>query len=256
MNPNRYKIKKPLLSFVATLLVASLHILSNSETNNEVKGGSMTTQSWFKIKNCSELEVIQYKSISDRNIKSQLTIKDGSAIVSLMESIEKIPVEGEMMISFGPKAENIDLVFKCGKETERIEIYEKKFKTPSTGFNTSANHLELAVYNTIETLLHPKINKNILKVKDLEIKFLRPTIFSITYQGNVIHSPSPSDKSPESGEKYLIKGPKNQTEVLIIPTLSKKSMSFKINRKAFTLHEMSADKESKKGESYFSITSI
>lgn len=74
-----------------------------------------------------------------------------------MTRIEKIPANGDMMKSFGSQTEEIDLVFHCGDQTQTIEIFNQRFKTPSTGFNTDRNAIEIeqGLYSEINALLFP-----------------------------------------------------------------------------------------------------
>lgn len=113
---------------------------------------------WFQNKNCASLEIKKYKSISNHDIIKSVKIDDAKFIQSLMERIEKIPPDGDRMKSFGGGAEQIDLVFYSGDKAETIQIFEKSFKTPSTGFN-SKNEIETNLYNEIDAILFHGINK-------------------------------------------------------------------------------------------------
>jgi hypothetical protein len=108
---------------------------------------------WFTHKGCTSLEIEKYKSISDPQIIASATITDMAKINSLMERIEKLPVDGDVMISFSENAANTNLIFKCDKGDQVIEIYDGGFKTPSTGFNTDSDVEEKELINEIEGYL-------------------------------------------------------------------------------------------------------
>lgn len=110
---------------------------------------------WFSNKNCSCLEVKKLKSISQRKVIKSIKIEDPHVIQNFMARIEEIPANGDMMKSFGPQAEEIDLVFYCGDQSQTIEIFNQQFKTPSTGFNSERKEIEEHLYSDINTLLFP-----------------------------------------------------------------------------------------------------
>ena len=122
--------------------------------NEQIKKNNSTkaAQSWFKNTAFSALEITQFNSISNHGIKKSVLINDPRIIQGLVQGILQLPTDGDMMISFGPDAEHIELVFKNGTEQEVVEVYQKKFKTPSTGFH-GANELEKGLYQKIEKLL-------------------------------------------------------------------------------------------------------
>lgn len=107
---------------------------------------------WFNNTSFSSLEIVQYKSISSRDLIKSVTISNSKRIQSLVTGILQIPVNGDMMISFGPDAKYLKLIFKNKTEEETIEVIQHKFKTPSTGFHSS-NELEKNLYSEIENLL-------------------------------------------------------------------------------------------------------
>jgi hypothetical protein len=110
------------------------------------------SRKWFTNTSFTALEITKFKSISSKDIEKSITIRDSKSIQSLVQGILQIPVNGDMMISFGPAAEHIELIFKNGTEKEVVEVYQKKFKTPSTGFHSS-NDLEKGLYEKIDNLL-------------------------------------------------------------------------------------------------------
>jgi hypothetical protein len=112
-------------------------------------------RTWFKNNTFKTLDITQFKSISSRDIVKSVTIRSSKSIQSLVQGILQIPVNGDMMISFGPDATYLTLTFKNETEHEVVEVIQRKFKTPSTGFHSS-NELEKNLYQEIEDLLASK----------------------------------------------------------------------------------------------------
>lgn len=85
---------------------------------------------------------------------------------------------GSKMISFGPDAESIELLFRgADGATQEVAILQKRFKTPSTGFISGPHEAESAPYSDLDALLFPAVDKVILKTRDAELDF---TTFSLT----------------------------------------------------------------------------
>jgi len=108
---------------------------------------------WFTNKNCTSLEIVQYMSISDHQVKQSVNITDINVIDDLISRIEKIKPQGDMYISFSESAEEIALLFHSEDPIQRIEIIQGGFKTPSTSFNIK-NEREQALYKDIVALLN------------------------------------------------------------------------------------------------------
>jgi len=84
-----------------------------------------------------------------------------------------------MMISFSGAAEHIELVFYSGGKAEEIDVIQKGFKTPSTGFNSNDDY-EKEVYAEIDAILFPAIDKRVPKVRGLTLDYGG---FSLCYKG-------------------------------------------------------------------------
>ncbi len=108
---------------------------------------------WFINKNCTLLEIKKFKSISNHKIHKSVKINDEKVIQDLIARIQKINPNGDEMQSFADNAEYIELLFHSENQPQIIQIYQGKFKTPSTGFNTGKNKVEINLYNDITTLL-------------------------------------------------------------------------------------------------------
>jgi hypothetical protein len=107
---------------------------------------------WFPHRNFTSLVINQHHTIADHRIINSLTISDAKLIQALMDSIEKIPANGDMMISFASDAEHITLNFYEDGKIHQLDIISRRFKTPSTGFNNRNDH-EAELYKYIEALL-------------------------------------------------------------------------------------------------------
>jgi hypothetical protein len=106
---------------------------------------NMTDRPWFAHKEFTSLEIRKHKSLADHAIVKAIKIADVSYINELVGRIGQIPANGDMMISFSGAAEHIELVFYSGDQVQVIDVIQKGFKTPSTGFNTK-NEYEKEIY--------------------------------------------------------------------------------------------------------------
>ena len=139
----------------------------------------MTDRPWFTDKNFSALEIRKNKSLADHAVIKAVTITDAIFIAKLASRIEQIPPDGDMMISFSGAAEHIELIFHSDGKMQEIDVIQKGFKTPSTGFNTK-NDYEKELYAELDALLFPAKGKLIPKVEGLPLDF---GDFSLRYNG-------------------------------------------------------------------------
>jgi hypothetical protein len=146
---------------------------------------------WFQHKNATRLDIYSHKIHEDKMVPD-LVIEDSKVIKSLMDRIEQLPADGDQMKSFDLDTEEIDLCFYYEGRCQQIEIYRGKFKTPSTGFNSTVTELETKLYTDISSLLFPASNKLLLKIEGLELSFKD---FSITYKGSEFHDLAPATVS-------------------------------------------------------------
>ena len=107
---------------------------------------------WFTRKDFTSLEIRKHKSLADHTIVKAVQITDVGYINKLVGRIEQIPTNGDMMISFSGEAEHMTLLFSSGGQVEVVEVIQKRFKTPSTGFN-SRNEFEGGLYGEIDGVL-------------------------------------------------------------------------------------------------------
>ena len=111
---------------------------------------------WFPHNNFTSLVINQHYSLADHRVQNSVTIQDIETIQDLISKIETIPANGDMMVSFAGTAEHITLDFHENGRVHQLDIISRRFKTPSTGFNTRGNDIEAALYKHIEDLLSNK----------------------------------------------------------------------------------------------------
>jgi hypothetical protein len=111
-------------------------------------------KAWFERKDFLILRITQHTNISNPHVEKMLLVEDIAVVKRFVEIIEAISPNGDMMISFGPGAEHIELSFEHGPYAEKINFYQRKLKTPSTGFNSSRSQEEQELYREVEALLH------------------------------------------------------------------------------------------------------
>jgi hypothetical protein len=230
---------------LAVLIISSNACLADSE-------GTTMTRPWFSTKECASLEIKKYKSISVHQVVSAVTIKDSMLVKNIMQRIERIPADGDKMVSFGPDAESIDLFFHCDNNTtQKVKIYQKRFKTPSTGFNSGINETESSLYADIDALLFPDLEKKILKIRNFEYSFRD---FSLTYLGTINSEQAPVTSSWTS-DKYLVKDKANKEQIIDIVSgqRSPAQYDFDIGQKEFTLFTYQTEMKERLYPDYFQV---
>jgi hypothetical protein len=124
----------------------------------------MTTKVWFPNNDYASLEIKQFKSIENSRIMASAIINDAAMIKRVMDRIEEIPADGEMKVVFDTKKEKMTLHFSNEMDILTVEVYDHRFKTPSGGFHTNNNPLEIALYEDLDTLIHPNRKKKFAKL--------------------------------------------------------------------------------------------
>ena len=166
---------------------------------------------WFTDRNFTSLEIRKNKSLADHTVVRSVTITDVGYIGKLAGRIEQISPNGDMMISFSGAAEHIELVFYSGDKVQEIDVIQKGFKTPSTGFNTK-NDYEKELYADLDALLFPAKDKLIPKVEGLTLDF---GDFTLRYNGTRFEDHAPATVSFHiAGFIYADK--KGRTETIAI----------------------------------------
>lgn len=207
---------------------------------------------WFQNQHCNRLEIKKPKSISEHEIIRSVTIEVASAIAGLMQRISKIPADGNMMVSFGPKAEEIDLEFHCGNEIQTIEIYGKRFKTPSTGFNSDHSEIEESLYRDIDALLFPDFNKSMLIIKNTALPYQG---FSVTYTGSVTKGDAPVTAHFTQHNFVITDQNKNSQHIVVISgQRPPQPQVIEVNRKKITLLTYETSNGVRLYPDYFQIT--
>src|ERR1700722_5668863 len=171
----------------------------------------MMDRPWFTHENFTTLEIRKNKSLADHTVVKAVTITDPKYIRKLEEKIEQIPPNGDMMISFSSAAEHIELAFKAGDKLQEIDVIQKGFKTPSTGFNTK-NDYEKELYAELDALLFPARGKLLPKVEGLTLDF---GDFSLRYNGTRFEDLAPATLSFHIAE-FTFTDKNGRTEAIAI----------------------------------------
>ncbi|MFZ3229697.1 MAG: hypothetical protein WA160_05805 [Pseudobdellovibrio sp.] len=208
------------------LIAAIIFLAQIALATNKEKG---MTKAWFAETACTSLEILKYKSISEKKITDAIQISENEAIQKIIKRIQKIPSGGEMMAKMGPHAEKIVLQFKCKNEMQEIEIIEKKFKTPSTGFNAERTDIEKDLYADIHALLVPELNENVLKIENLDIKFKN---MSVIYKGAEVNK-----KTSASDFTFIVKDKNGSEQIIKISTeqAAPQPVEFEVNNLKYAL---------------------
>lgn len=239
------------MKIIIIITIAAL-ISSPQLCFSQSQESSMTRQ-WFDTKECIALEIKKYQSISEHQIIRSVTIEDTDVVKKIMARIKKIPTEGDMMISFGPNAESIDLLFHCDNGTKQtVEIYQNKFKTPSTGFNSDKNETETSLYADIDAILFPDIEKKILKIQNVEFKFKE---FSLTYTGKTVSEKEAATVSWTRDHFWLKDKTNTEQAIEIISSqLPPPPYNFDILKSGFTLLTYQTESKERLYPDYFQVT--
>jgi hypothetical protein len=213
--------------------------------------------SWFKNINCTELNIIKYKSISEQTAVAEITVKDKAAIDDLMKRIEALPTSGEEMVKPGPHTPLTKLTFNCADQNNQvIEILNNKFKTPSSGFIAEKNSHEESLAEDIDALVQPGLNKKILKIKDQPMKFKD---FILTYTG-AEYIPAPKDGptiGPRTKTFFSVRVPGLGNETILSISegqLPPAPQSFLAAKKEYILLTYESSKKERLYPKYFEVT--
>ncbi|MBY0415888.1 MAG: hypothetical protein K2Q18_17075 [Bdellovibrionales bacterium] len=169
------------------LVTVTTYLLINSLINSTASA-SMKDLKWFSNSDCTELNIVKYNSLSEKKLIAEVTLKNKLVVDNFVSRINSLPTIGDEKVKFGKDVELTTLSFKCGVDVyQGIEIYGKKIKTPSTGFINSKNPIEDVLVSDLDSLVHPQLNKRILKIEGHRFIFKD---FQIVYKGDV-HTPQP-----------------------------------------------------------------
>lgn len=108
---------------------------------------------WFQNQTCETLEIKDFKQAADPSPQRSKVISDSGRIQRLMDAIQKLPVTGEMMISFTSTVPYVELRFQCPSGVEKIQFYGGRIKTPATSFYKSSNTEEKEIFQMVQDLL-------------------------------------------------------------------------------------------------------
>lgn len=206
---------------------------------------------WFTNKDFTFLEIKKFISISEHEVERSVIINDIKFIKKLIEQIERIPSDGDKMISFSNSAEQIDLLFHSKDHLREIQFFAKQIKTPSTGFNSVKSEFEINLYSDIDALLFPDFGKKILLIENLELDFKD---FSITSMGSEFYDAAPVSIS-FTKEKFLLKDKykKEQIVEIISGQRPPQPLTIKIYNLEITILTYKSDDSQRLYPDYFQI---
>lgn len=188
---------------------------------------------WFTHEKCAAFEIRKYKSAAERHTVARREVLDPEATVKLMRRIAALPPEGDERISFGRRASQLDLVFRCGDHHQTISFYNGMIKTPSSGFYAQKNEAAEKMFEDLEGLLMGAYGKSVLLVKDSPQPF---PDFTLLFVGEEEHD----DGSPTASattRSFLLtpkKGPQQKLTVTF-GQVPPQPYPFKLGSARFTL---------------------
>jgi len=197
-------------------------------------------RNWFDFKDFTSLEIKKHQSIADHRVVKSIKVNDLGFINALASRIEKIPSNGDMMISFAGGAKYMEVLFISGEKIQQVEIIQKGFKTPSTGFN-SKNEFESAIYADIDALLFPAIGKKIPKIENLKLDFGE---FSLEYKGNEFRDFAPVSISFNT-DVFILRDRKGNEKKIEISSGQLPPQPFSVTDNHFTISIITFSKDDK-----------
>jgi len=210
---------------------------------------------WFPGSDCGTLTISRHKSGQGDDPVRSKRIADGNAIARLMKRIESISPDGDMMKSLLID-EKLRLEFDIGNGKTVIEIYDGRFKTPSTGFNSNRKdkEIEALVYRDLKSLFAPAPGERMLLVQGLSLDF---PDFSLTFQGTSVRPQQPDEPTigPISTALYLVK-PKTGPELplkVISAQIPPQPLAFEAGNRKFVLYTFTDEKGKRLDPDYFMI---
>jgi len=212
---------------------------------------------WFPGSDCGTLTISLYKSGRGDDPVRSTRIADGNAIARLIKRIETISPAGDMMKSLLID-ERLHLEFDFGNGKTVIEIYDGRFKTPSTGFNSNRKdkETEAQVYRDLKSLFAPAPGERTLLIQGLSLDF---SDFSITFEGTSVRPQQPDEPmiGPISTARFLVK-PKTGPELplkVISAQIPPQPLAFEVDDKKFVLYTFTDENGKRLDPDYFMIGS-
>jgi hypothetical protein len=180
---------------------------------------------WFQSPSAefTSLVIARHASAADARVVGSVTLTDADAVHKLARRIEGIAPDGDEMMSFGPRAEHVTLTFSSPTAPpQRVDLYEKHFKTPSTSFHSVPSPAEAALAADVDALLSPDFGKKLLKVRGLALGFKTSSAqpkkhqnFTITWQGGQARDGAPATVSFVR-ETFLVSDVDGQEQTLTV----------------------------------------
>ena len=220
---------------VATFLALVIVVLKEAPPSMSAE------RPWFNSEDCQSLEIKKHRSISTHEVVASASVVDPETLKRIIWRIKRIPTNGDMMKSFDEDAQQTDLEFHCQGKVQVIEIYEKRFKTPSTGFNTGDEGEEKLLTAAIEGLLTPDFGRIILKARGQEYPF---KAFGLTFVGTTHFDHAPATTS-SSIDHFLLRPTGEAERKLEIRSgqLFPQPLDFKIGKTRYTLRTYESERK-------------
>ncbi len=244
-------------NFIYVPLLASLTILASCSTvqSQVTQEGNMKT--WFTETGFKKMKISSFPSLNEKIASKQFESNDHEAIQSLVARIEKIAANGDMMKSLSEDSTYITLEFATAAgQSETIKLYERGFKTPTTGFNIAPSDEERQLAMDIRSILNARLGEKLLKVAGVTIQ---GDGFTITYLGHNFR------KNDEPGMPTI--GPTNEDSFEVTDSAgNKKKVSvwsgqtppqdtpFNINKTTYIISTFKNSKGQQLYPGYFEVT--
>jgi len=115
--------------------VIALFVIGCSNTDGPQEIVIRSIYSHYGISSVSSVEVLRYDSLYSSHFILDKTITSTDSISQLPDLLEKLPEEGEIMISFVGSEPYYNILLKeSGTKTDTIEIIANMVKTPAASF--------------------------------------------------------------------------------------------------------------------------
>lgn len=125
----------------------------------------MEQPSWFAHHDFHTLVIKQYRSIANPRVLKSFVTHDNTLIQRVIARIEEIPTLADIKAVFDEKSDKMDIIFSNATETYVIEVLNHRFKIPTIASYAGNNEFEDALYEDLDTLIHPKRKKKFAKLQ-------------------------------------------------------------------------------------------
>lgn len=135
------------------LLLSACLITSPAYCGEVNQMNSSNDKAWFANHDCQEVTIQHHKKAENKIPTKSKTITDSETIQTMVNLIEKMPIDGDIYVSFSSSVSVTKAIFKCADHTSVIEFYNGKVKTPGTSFYAREVPEESVVFKKLMDLL-------------------------------------------------------------------------------------------------------